>query len=162
METERGCGGIERRWEREHAAGRERTAEGRVAARMVSRRSLAVWHPYSANYHYTALVGLREVALPNRRRWFHSAIRRISGRQSPQRQPSCSDPPRPRAQTFESRNSPGYSRRKTRVTEIISLASKKNTVQYRGVSNTCIFFFKARVLNYQCIVSRLFRPWSTS
>lgn len=38
------------------------------SARMVSRRSLAVWHPYSANYHYTALVGLHEVALPNRRR----------------------------------------------------------------------------------------------
>lgn len=46
---------------------RVRLKEG-WSARMVSRRSLAVWHPYSANYYYTALVGLHEVALPNRRR----------------------------------------------------------------------------------------------
>lgn len=60
-ETERGCGGREGGKESARQDERLRLKEGR-STRMVSRRSLAVWHPYSANYHYTALVGLHEVA----------------------------------------------------------------------------------------------------
>lgn len=60
-ETERGREGREGGKESARQDERLRLKEGR-STRMVSRRSLAVWHPYSANYHYTALVGLHEVA----------------------------------------------------------------------------------------------------
>lgn len=61
METERGFAEARRESEKESTRQDERV-EG-WSMRMVSRRSLAVWHPYSANYHYKpALVGLHEVA----------------------------------------------------------------------------------------------------